>query len=96
MQSVYQALRIPQSVYIDKHSTYKSTTKQSVEDELEKNKPMIQLERSLSELGVTAMHANSPQAKGRGERLFRTLQNRPVKEMRLAPVKSSRRQTNFR
>ena len=94
MQSVYQALRIPQSVYIDKHSTYKSTTKQSVEDELEKNKPMIQLERSLSELGVTAVQANSPQAKGRVERLFRTLQNRPVKEMRLARVKSSRRQTN--
>jgi len=94
MQSVYQALRIPQSVYIDKHSTYKSTTKQSVEDELENNKPMIQLERSLSELGVTAIDANSPQAKGRVERLFRTLQNRPVKEMRLARVKSSRRQTN--
>ena len=94
MQSAYQALRIPQSVYIDKHSTYKSTTKQSVEDELENNKPMIQLERSLSELGVTAIDANSPQAKGRVERLFQTLQNRPVKEMRLARVKSSRRQTN--
>ena len=74
MQSAYQALRIPQSVYIDKHSTYKSTTKQSVEDELENNKPMIQLERSLSELGVTAIDANSPQAKGRVERRFRTLQ----------------------
>lgn len=34
------------------------------------------------------IHANSPQAKGRVERLFRTLQDRLIKEMRLAHVKS--------
>ena len=78
---------IPQSVYLDKHSTYKSTTKQSIQDELEDKKPMSQFERSLAELGVTVIHANSPQAKGRVERLFRTLQDRLVKEMRLAGVK---------
>ena len=37
---------IPQSVYLDKHSTYKSTTKQSIQDELEDKKPMSQFERS--------------------------------------------------
>src|SRR5512135_2211315 len=79
---------IPQSVYLDKHSTYKSTTKQSIQDELEDRKPMSQFERSLSELGITVIHANSPQAKGRVERSFRTLQDRLVKEMRLARVKS--------
>ena len=79
---------IPQSVYLDKHTTYKSPAKQTVEDELEDKKPMSQFERSLSELGVTVIHANSPQAKGRVERSFRTLQDRLVKEMRLAGVKS--------
>lgn len=79
---------LPQSVYFDKHSTYKSTAKQTVEEELEDKKPMSQFERSLTELGVTVIHANSPQAKGRIERLFRTLQDRLVKEMRLAGVKS--------
>ncbi len=79
---------IPQSVYLDKHSTYKSTAKQSIEDELEDEKPMSQFERSLAELVVTVIHANSPQAKGRVERSFRTLQDRLVKEMRLAGVKS--------
>ena len=79
---------IPQSVYLDKHTTYKSTAKQSIEDELEDIKPMSQFERSLSELEVTVIHANSPQAKGRIERQFRTLQDRLVKEMRLAGVKS--------
>ena len=49
---------------------------------------MSQFERSLAELGVTVIHANSPQAKGRVERSFRTLQDRLVKEMRLARVKS--------
>jgi transposase len=78
---------IPQSVYLDKHSTYKSTTKQSIQDELEDKKPMSQFERSLAELGVTVRHANTPQAKGRVERLFRTLQDRLVKEMRFAGIK---------
>jgi transposase len=79
---------IPQSVYLDKHSTYKSTAKPSIKDELEDKKPMSQFERSLTELGVTVIHANSPQAKGRVERSFRTLQDRLVKEMRLAGVNS--------
>jgi DNA-binding Lrp family transcriptional regulator len=86
---------IPQSVYLDKHSTYKSTTKQSIQDELEDKKPMSQFERSLAELGVTVNHANSPQAKGRIERLFRTLQDRLVKEMRLARVRSVEQANEF-
>ncbi len=86
---------LPQSLYIDKHSTYKSTAKQSVEDELEDKKPMSPFERSLSELEVTVIHANTPQAKGRVERLFRTLQDRLVKEMRLAGVKSVKQANEF-
>ncbi len=79
---------MPQSVYLDKHTTYKSTAKQTIEDELEDIKPMSQFERSLAELPVTVIHANSPQAKGRIERQFRTLQDRLVKEMRLVGVSS--------
>ena len=86
---------IPQSVYLDKHTTYKSTAKQSIEDELEDKKPMSQFERSLSELEVTVIHANSPQAKGRIERSFRTLQDRLVKEMRLARVSSVEQANEF-
>ena len=78
---------IPQSVYLDKHSTYKSTAKQSIEDELEDRKLMSQFEKSLQELGVKVIHAYSPQAKGRVEAAVRTFQDR-VNEMRLAGVKS--------
>ncbi len=74
---------IPLSVYLDKHTTYKSTGKPSVEDELNNTMPLSQFERALKELGVEVIHANSPQAKGRVERLFETFQDRLIKELRL-------------
>ncbi|MEO5657838.1 MAG: hypothetical protein ABIO65_03765, partial [Nitrospiria bacterium] len=40
------------------------------------------------ELGVTVRHAHSPQAKGRVERLFRTFQDRVIKEWRLARIRT--------
>jgi hypothetical protein len=42
--------------------------------------------RALAELGVEVIHAHSPEAKGRVERLFETLQDRLVKEMRLRGI----------
>lgn len=86
---------IPLSVYIDKHSTYKSTAKPSIEDELNGIEPMSQVERALNELGVDAIHANSPQAKGRIERSFRTKQNRLIKEMRLRQISSAEEANKF-
>jgi transposase-like protein len=77
---------LPQSVYLDRHSTYKSTAKQTIEEELSNIRPMSNFEKSLADLGVKVIHAYSPQAKGRVERLFGTFQDRVVKEMRLAGV----------
>ena len=77
---------LPQSVYLDRHSTYKSMAKQTIEEELNDIRPMSHFEKSLDELGVKVIHAYSPQAKGRVERLFGTFQDRVVKEMRLARV----------
>lgn len=79
---------LPISVYVDRHSTYKSAKKLSEWEELEGLEPMSQFERALSELGVEVVHAYSPQAKGRVERLFRTLQDRLVKEMRLKAIRT--------
>lgn len=79
---------IPLSVYLDKHTTYKSTGKPSLEDELNDTMPLSQFERSLKELDVEVIHANSPQAKGRVERIFNTFQDRLVKEMRLEKISS--------
>ena len=79
---------LPMSVYLDKHSTYKSTAKPTIEDELNDVEPLSQFERALKELGVEVSHAHSPQAKGRIERLFRTFQDRVVKEMRLRGIRA--------
>ena len=72
---------IPMSVYCDKHTTYKSPAKPSGDEE-----PLSEFGRAMTELGVEIIHANSPQAKGRVERLFKTLQDRLVKEMRLKGI----------
>ncbi|MHB1660704.1 MAG: ISNCY family transposase [bacterium] len=69
---------IPMSIYSDRHTTYKST---------DKNKEALsQFERALEELGIELIHAHTPQAKGRVERLFGILQDRLVKEMRLKNI----------
>ena len=74
---------LPMSVYLDKHTTYKSWVRR---DELREVEPISQFGRALSGLGVKMLFAHSPQAKGRIERLFNTFQDRLVKEMRLKGV----------
>jgi len=86
---------LPHNIYIDKHSTYKSTAKPSIEDELNDREPQSQVQRALSELGIEVIYANSPQAKGRVERLFRTFQDRLVKEMRLKGIRTVKDANKF-
>lgn len=77
---------IPLSIYLDKHTTYKSPAKPSIEEEINGTEPLSEFGRALTELGVKIIHAHSPQAKGRIERLFNTLQDRLVKEMRIRNI----------
>lgn len=87
---------LPVSVYLDRHTTYKSTRKLTPEEELEGvEQPLSQFERALEELGVQVIHADSPQAKGRVERLFGVLQDRLVKEMRLRGIKTKDEANDF-
>ena len=86
---------LPISVYLDRHTTYKSNKKLTEWEELEGLEPMSQFERALKELGVEVIHAYSPQAKGRVERLFGVLQDRLIKEMRLRGIKTKDEANNF-
>ncbi len=79
---------IPGSVYVDKHSTYKSQDRDRWRAISFGEECLSQFERACKEIGITVIHANSPQAKGRIERLFLTLQDRLVKELRLAGAKT--------
>lgn len=71
----------PVSLYLDCHSIYKKN-QQSMLD----RGSLTQFERAMEELDTEVIHARSPQAKGRVERLFGTLQDRLVKEMRLRGI----------
>jgi transposase len=79
---------IPASIYLDRHAAYKCKGRPSIAQELAGEEPLSEFERVLKELGVEVIHAMSPEAKGRVERLFRTLQDRLVKEMRLEGIKT--------
>lgn len=74
----------PRAIYMDKFSTYKMNSAVAKENPDLKT----QFQRAMDELHVEAIFANSPQAKGRVERLFNTLQDRLVKEMRLKKISS--------
>jgi len=78
----------PQSVYVDKHSTYRSQDRDRWKALTFGEECLSQFERGCRELEITVIHAHSPQAKGRVERLFRTLQDRLVKELRLQGAKT--------
>ncbi|HEY6736116.1 MAG TPA: ISNCY family transposase [Candidatus Saccharimonadia bacterium] len=72
----------PNSIYLDRHSTYKVNHNSALDDP----EMVSQFERAMQELGIEVIHAHSPQAKGRIENLFVTLQDRLVKELRLAGI----------
>lgn len=86
---------IPISIYFDRHTTYKSPSDPSIEDEINGTKPLSEFGRALKELDVELIYAYSPQAKGRVERLFATLQDRLVKEMRLRGISTIEEANRF-
>ena len=86
---------LPQRIYTDRHTTYKSPKEPTIEDELANREPQSQFERALEELGVDFIHANSPEAKGRVERVFGTLQDRLIKEMRLRKISTKAEANNY-
>jgi helix-turn-helix protein len=76
----------PVSWYSDRHGIFRA--EESVEGYDEKQSVPTQFSRALKELDIELILANSPQAKGRVERLWGTCQDRWVKELRLAKVKT--------
>jgi transposase len=91
MDSLERYIRLyglPHSLYLDKDSTYKTTRQPDTDELLRGKEAETQFERACGELEIEVIHANSPQAKGRIERAFGTLQDRLIKEMRLAGVRS--------
>jgi hypothetical protein len=76
----------PVALYVDKDSIYKINRQATVEEQLRDDQPLTQFARAANQLGIEIIFANSPQAKGRVERSFKTHQDRLVKELRLANI----------
>jgi transposase len=71
----------PLAVYADKHCVFRVNQGQCT-----KKDNFTQFGRALHELDIELIYANSPQAKGRVERANQTLQDRLIKELRLAGI----------
>jgi transposase len=78
----------PVAHYTDKNSIFRRSHAMLLREQLRGEKVRSHFGRALHELGIEWIAAHSPQAKGRIERLFETLQDRLVKEMRLADIDS--------
>src|SRR5256714_608543 len=85
----------PLAHYTDKNSIFRKAGPQPLPEQLRGDPLRTQFGRALNELGIEWIAAHSPQAKGRIERLFETLQDRLVKEMRLAGIDSIQGATYF-
>jgi len=72
---------LPRALYVDRHSIYRADWEPTADEILAGKEPQTQFGRAMVELDVELIKAHSPQAKGRVERVNRTLQDRLVKEL---------------
>jgi len=77
---------VPGAIYSDRHSIFWPTNGESLKEQLAGRRSPTQFGRAMAELGIQLIAAHSPQAKGRVERLWGTLQDRLVSELRLARI----------
>ena len=80
---------IPYELYVDRGKVFKVNLNNEEEDRI------TQYRRAIEELGTKMTYARSPQAKGRVERLFGTLQDRLVKELRLRNISNIQEANDF-
>ncbi len=77
---------VPGAVYVDRHAIYRAERDPTAAELKAGKKPVTQFGRAMVELGVELIMARSPQAKSRVERSNGVMQDRLVKEMRLADI----------
>jgi transposase len=82
---------IPLALYSDRHGVFQRSSRETktLEEQVTGERQPTQFGRALRELGIRAVFARSPQAKGRVERVAGTFQDRLATELRLAGAASS-------
>jgi hypothetical protein len=86
---------LPGSLYVDRDSIYRCEGQASVAEQLAGQERQTQFGRAMAQLGVELILANSPQAKGRVERMNGVLQDRLVKALRLAGINDLEKANRF-
>jgi molybdenum-dependent DNA-binding transcriptional regulator ModE len=87
--------KLPLGLYVDRDSIYRADREPTVTEQLAGQEPLTQFGRAMKGLGVSIDLASSPQAKGRVERRHGLLQDRLVKELRLAGISNLEEANRF-
>jgi len=96
LRDVASTRGLPAAIYQDRHSAlYNDHEEWSLQDELAGRKRPTQVGAALEALGIEAIFAHTPQAKGRVERAFRTLQDRLLAELDFHAVSDIDRANDF-
>lgn len=97
LKQVIKRNGVPLSVYSDRHTIFRSpqADRLTLNEQLAGLKPQSQFGRACNDLGITMISAHSPQAKGRVENLFGTLQDRLVQELRIAGLSDMQQAQQF-
>jgi transposase len=87
LEGILKTHGIPMAIYHDQHSSLVRTDGHwSLQEQMQGRQFPTHVGRVLEELGIESIPATSPQAKGRIERTFGTLQDRLMPELRLANI----------
>ncbi len=89
---------VPKVIYPDKYSVFFPAKKQklTIEEELDgKQNPTTQFMNIITTLGIVMYPASTSQAKGRIERLWKTLQDRLITEFRINNIKTPEQANEF-
>lgn len=92
--AVWQRYGLPTCFYLDRASQFTTTRHGGVQVQQSDHKP-TQFERAMNELGIRLIFAHSPQARGRGERINGSFQDRLVAELRYHGIQTSAEATAY-
>ena len=88
LRAIAEGPGIPLALYVDRHGifTKRASERLTLDEELTGSRLPTQVGRALDELGIRRIHALSPEAKGRIERMWETIQGRLVAELRIEGI----------
>jgi len=91
---VFRRYGLPESLYLDRASQF-TTTRHGGTHRFQRDDQLTHFEKAMQTLAVELIFANSPQARGRGERINGSFQGRLVAELRRAGINTASAATDY-